>query len=175
MHGRWSVAPLARLFVALLLGGHCFPASARAEGEEKLVVQDGKQVSIEYTLTLDDGTKADSNVGGEPLVYTHGGSQILGALESALGGLSVGDTKELSLPPEQGYGTRDPALLQEVDKSMIPADAQVVGMQLVSESPEGQRRLVLVHEVREDKIVLDLNHPLAGQTLHFEVKVLDIE
>ena len=79
-----------------------------AEQAEAIVVEEGRTVSIEYTLVLEDGTTADSNVGKDPLVYRQGGSQILPALEQALLGLEVDDTKEVTLPPEKGYGVVDP-------------------------------------------------------------------
>lgn len=150
-------------------------AAVMAEEEEPKVIEDGSKVSIEYTLSLDDGTKADSNVGEEPLTYTQGTQQILPALEQELAGLAVDDTKEVTLPPEQGYGVVDPSLRQEVDAEMVPEGAREAGTQLVSEDGAGNRRIVRVHEVTDEKVVLDLNHPLAGETLHFDVKVLAIE
>ena len=138
------------------------------------MIQDGSQVAIEYTLTLANGTTADTNVGQAPLVYQQGGQQILPALEQALVGLAVGDTKKITLAPEQGYGVRDPELLQDVDVQQIPEDARTVGTQLLSQGPQGERHVVRVHEIHDDRIVLDLNHPLAGETLHFAVKVIEI-
>lgn len=147
---------------------------ARSEEEAK-VVQEGSQVAIEYTLTLEDGTTADSNVGEEPLVYQQGAEQILPALEEALEGMEVGEAREVTLPPEKGYGERDPEATQEVEASVLPEGAAKVGTRLVSQDTEGNRRLVKVQEVKEGSVVLDLNHPLAGETLHFDVKVVGIE
>ena len=138
-------------------------------------VENGRKVSIEYTLTLDDGTKADSNVGGEPLVFQQGQHQILPALEEALAGMKVSESRKVVLEPEKGYGKPDSRLVQEVDPQQIPADARVAGAELAAEDSNGQRHFARVHEVREDKIVVDLNHPLAGKTLHFDVKILGIE
>lgn len=148
---------------------------SRAQDKEAVVIEDGRKVSLEYTLTLDDGTQADSNVGGEPLVYQQGAEQILPALEDELAGMAVNESKQVTLPPEKGYGEVNPELRQSVDADVIPEEARHAGAQLVSEDREGHRRLIRVHEVKDDKIVLDLNHPLAGQTLHFDVKVLAIE
>jgi FKBP-type peptidyl-prolyl cis-trans isomerase 2 len=149
-------------------------ASVHAEEEPK-VIQEGSQVAIEYTLKLDDGSTADTNVGEDPLVYQQGSEQILPALEEALEGMAVGETREVTLPPEKGYGVRSPDAYQEVEASVLPEGAAEVGTRLVSQDTEGNRRLVKVHEVKEDKVVLDLNHPLAGETLHFDVKVVGIE
>jgi FKBP-type peptidyl-prolyl cis-trans isomerase 2 len=132
-------------------------------------------VSIEYTLSLADGSVVDGNVGETPLAYEHGGGQILPALESALAGLSVGASKQVTLPPEEAYGKVDPELFQEVDAERIPADARQAGAELAAESEDGSQRLVRVHEVKGDRIVVDLNHPLAGKTLRFDVKIVAID
>lgn len=139
------------------------------------MIKDGASVSIEYTLKLDDGSVADSNVGQEPLAYEQGKRQILPALEDELVGLAVGDQKNVTLSPEQGYGPVNPEAYQEVPLEVIPEDAREVGTQLVSTDGAGNRRVVRVHEVREEAVVLDLNHPLAGQTLHYDIRVIGIE
>lgn len=151
------------------------PAKTEATKTTRKVVADGATVSIQYTLTLDDGSQVDSNVGGEPLVYHHGAEEILPALEQALAGMAVDESKKVTIPAEQGYGPVDPSLFQEVDADVVPEDGRVAGTQLVSEDASGNRRLVRVHEVKGNRIVLDFNHPLAGKTLHFDVKVLEIE
>jgi FKBP-type peptidyl-prolyl cis-trans isomerase SlyD len=139
------------------------------------VIEEGNTVSIEYTLTLDDGVTADSNVGGEPLVYQQGRQEILPALEEALVGLEVGDTKQVRLTEEQGYGPIHPEGFQDVTPEMVPEDARTVGTMLIATDPEGNQQPIRVHEVEDDKIVLDFNHPLAGQALNFDIRVLAIE
>lgn len=139
------------------------------------MIEDGRRVSIEYTLKLASGGVADTNVGEDPLVYEHGSGELLPGFERALAGMDVAETRAFVLPPEEGYGTVDPELHQEVQAHLVPEEARRAGAQLASEDASGQRRIVRVHEVREDTIVIDLNHPLAGETLHFEVKVLAIE
>jgi FKBP-type peptidyl-prolyl cis-trans isomerase SlyD len=137
---------------------------------------DGSRLmSIEYTLTLDDGRTVDTNVGGEPLIYREGGEQILPALEAQLVGVDEGQTKQVILVPAEGYGDVDPEKFHEVEIDIIPDDAREVGMMLVSEDEQGRRFPLRVHEVREDMVVLDANHPLAGQTLYFEIKVLSAQ
>jgi FKBP-type peptidyl-prolyl cis-trans isomerase 2 len=150
------------------------PMAALAEEEAKAITS-GSKVGIEYTLKLADGTTADSNVGGEPLVYTSGDEMILPALEAALMGLEKGDSKELTLAPEDAYGPVRPELEREIPTEKIPEDGRHEGAVLMSEGPNGQAALVRVKEVKEDVILLDLNHPLAGQALHFDVKVLSVE
>lgn len=147
---------------------------ARSE-EESPVVEEGRTVSIEYTLKLEDGTTADTNVGDEPLVFEQGQHQILPALERELAGMSVDDTVQVTLPPDKGYGEVNPELYREVEPSMVPEQAREEGTQLVAEDQQGNKQLIRVREVREESIVLDFNHPLAGETLHFDVKVVSIE
>ena len=139
------------------------------------MIEDGNSVSIEYTLKLDDGSTVDSNVDGDPLTYTQGSNQILPALEEALLGLEVGDSKQVDLTAEQGYGPIDPRGYQEVEADRVPEDARTVGTMLMASTPDGQQQPIRVHEVRDDMIVLDFNHPLAGEALHFDVKILDVE
>jgi FKBP-type peptidyl-prolyl cis-trans isomerase 2 len=139
------------------------------------VIEDGSKVSIEYTLTLDDGSTADTNVGGEPLVYNQGQQEILPALEEALVGLAAGDTKKVVLTAEEGYGLVDSDGFQDVEPDIVPEDARTVGTMLVASDPEGNQQPIRVHEVDEDKIVLDFNHPLAGEALTFDIKILEIE
>ena len=138
------------------------------------MIVDGSVVSIEYTLTTDDADIRDSKVGGDPLTYEHGKHEILPALESALAGLTEGDTATLTLSPAQGYGEVDEGLFQAVPLEVIPDNARFVGAQLVAESKSGERRQVRVHEIQGEELVLDLNHPLAGRTLHFDVRVLSV-
>jgi FKBP-type peptidyl-prolyl cis-trans isomerase 2 len=146
-------------------------------GEEgaSMGVQDGKRVSLEYTLRLDDETLIESNVGKHAFEYTQGKHEVVPGLESGLAGLEVGDSKRVTVPPEQGYGPIDPASFKEVDKDIVPADARNVGAQLKARGQQGRERSVRVHEVRENTVVIDGNHPLAGKTLVFDVKVLAVE
>jgi len=147
----------------------------RAEEQESIVIENGQSVSIEYTLKLDDGTTVDTNVGEDPLTYTQGSSEILPALEKALLGHAVGDTREVTLTAEEGYGPINTEAFQEVELDMVPEDARTVGMMLVATDPEGQQQPIKVHEVREETIISDFNHPLAGEALNFEIKILGIE
>lgn len=139
------------------------------------MVEAGKQVSIEYQLNLEDGTTVDTNVGSEPLVFEAGARQILPALETALSGMKVDESKNVTLSAEDGYGPVNPDAYTTVALEEIPDGARRAGAVLVAQDDSGNQRPVRVHEVREDTIVLDFNHPLAGQTLNFEVRILKIE
>ncbi len=167
--GILSVGVLAALLAMTLI-----PTASQA-ADTKQTVTEGKNVSLEYTLKLDDKSVVESNVGKQPLTYTHGTHQIVPGLEKALEGLAVGDTKEVTVAPADGYGEKDPEALQEVQKKLIPPDALVVGSRLQGKAPDGHMVYPQVAEIKDDTVVLDFNHPLAGKTLHFDVKVLDIK
>ncbi len=138
------------------------------------MIESGKTVSIEYTLTLNDGTVVDSNVGDDPLVYEAGGGQILPALDAALIGLAEGDSKSVDLEPGDGYGEVDEKLRFEVGIDQLPENAREVGTPLVARREDGQELRVRVHDVGDATAVLDYNHPLAGEALSFAVRVVDV-
>lgn len=153
-----------------------FPISLAAQAQEaEPVIQDGSTVAIEYTLKLDDGSVADTNVGGEPLVYTQGESQILPALESALEGLKAEQTKQVTLSAEEGYGPVREEAFQDMPVDALPEQGRHVGAQLVGRGPTGQPVFARVVEINEGQAKVDLNHPLAGKELHFDVKVISVE
>lgn len=139
------------------------------------MIRDGQTVSIEYTLKLDSGETADTNVGGEPLSYQHGESEILPDLEQALTGLAVGDEKSVTLAPEQGYGPHHEEAVRKVPLVELPEDARETGAQLAARDDDGNDFAVQVRAIEGEDAVLDFNHPLAGETLHFAVKILAIE
>jgi FKBP-type peptidyl-prolyl cis-trans isomerase SlyD len=138
-------------------------------------VSNGSVVGIDYSLHLGDGNVVDSSDPGEPLTYLHGEGQIVPGLESALEGLSVGERKQVVVAPAQGYGEHDPRGVQEVPRSAFPAEFEPkVGMELTAEGPNGEPVPFAVREVKPDSVVIDLNHPLAGKTLHFDVTVREV-
>ena len=95
------------------------------------MIENGKEVSIEYTVFSEDKTQVDSNVGKEPLTFKHGGKQILPALEEALTGLSIGDTKQVQLSADNAYGSVNPEAIKKVDAELIPEDFRYAGAMLV--------------------------------------------
>jgi FKBP-type peptidyl-prolyl cis-trans isomerase SlyD len=139
------------------------------------VVQEGSFVSIEYTLTDDSGKVIDTNVGKEPLTYIQGAGQIVKGLERELNGLKVGEQKKVTVKPEDGYGLPNEKAFQEIPREKIPSEAQKAGMMLMTKAPDGRGVPIRVHEVREKTVVVDFNHPLAGKTLNFDVKIKDIK
>lgn len=131
-------------------------------------------VSFHYTLTDDAGTVIDSSRDSEPLVYLHGAGNIVPGLESALEGREPGAAFKVSVPPEQGYGQRVEALVQQMPRSMFEGmPAPELGMQFQAESNMGPV-MVTVVAVDEGSVTLDGNHALAGNTLHFDVEVVAV-
>jgi FKBP-type peptidyl-prolyl cis-trans isomerase SlyD len=138
-------------------------------------IEDGATVQLEYTLSDDAGKLLDTNKGQEPLTYMQGGQQIIAGLERQLAGMQIGQAKKVVLKPEEAFGPVDPAAQTEVPKDALPPDALVVGTQLMARNASGEGRPVIVKEIKEKTVVVDLNHPLAGKTLVFDVKVLRVE
>jgi len=138
-------------------------------------IQEGSIVSIEYTLTDEAGKVIDTNVGKEPLSYMQGAGQIVAGLERELTGLKIGEQKKVQVKPEEGYGMPDEKAFRELPKEELPVEAQKVGTMLMSKSSDGRGRPVRVHQVKEKTIVVDFNHPLAGKTLNFDVKIKNIQ
>ncbi len=130
-------------------------------------------ISLEYELTDDEGTTLDSNKGGEPLSYLHGHGQIVPGLERALTGKAVGDQAKVTVPPEEGYGPRDEDRLVTVGRNRFDFEPEA-GQVLEASLPEGGSVPFVVVSVNQENVVLDGNHPLAGKTLHFDVKVLGV-
>ena len=140
-----------------------------------MVVEAGKKISIEYTLSIDPEGVVDTNVDSDPLTYVQGTQQIVPALEKALEGKAVGETVEVTIDPKDGYGERSEEAFQEVNKSQVPEEAQKVDTVLQGHDNEGGVVNARVSEVRDETVVLDFNHPLAGKTLQFSVKILGIQ
>lgn len=143
--------------------------------DKDLTVTDGMVVSLDYTVRLDDGQVVDSTQEQDALEFLQGAGQIIPGLEQALYGMGVGEEKEVELAPAEGYGDKNPEAFQEVPKDIFPDDMTLTpgtGLQLRDQS--GKVVVAYVAEVRPETVVLDLNHPLAGETLHFEVKISDL-
>ncbi|MBI1941279.1 MAG: peptidylprolyl isomerase [Acidobacteria bacterium] len=140
-----------------------------------MTVSTGKEVSIEYTLKLADQSVVDTNVGAEPLTYTHGTKQIIPGLEKALEGMAVGESKQVEVAPEESYGVPDASAYREVRKDHVPPEAMHVGAQLQGRSQSGDVVQARVAMLKEETVILDFNHPLAGKTLYVDVKVLNVQ
>lgn len=132
-----------------------------------------KVVSLAYSLTDEQGRLLDKSDESSPFHYLHGANNIINGLETALEGKQAGDNMQVTIAPEDGYGERDDALVRTVSRSMFDTDTIEAGMQFTAHSEQGVH-LVTVVSVEGDDVTLDENHPLAGVTLNFDVKVVDV-
>jgi len=139
-----------------------------------MAIQKDKVVSIDYTLTGDNGQVLDSSNGREPLAYLHGAGNIIPGLESALEGKDEGDELNVQIPPDQAYGQRDERMVQPVPRTAFQGVADIQpGMQFQAQTNAGPR-LITVVGVEGDQVTIDANHPLAGATLKFDVKIVNV-
>jgi FKBP-type peptidyl-prolyl cis-trans isomerase SlyD len=139
-----------------------------------LKIANGVVVALEYKLHLGDGEVIDASEPGSPLFYIQGAGNIVPGLERALEGLAKDDTRQVVVTAEDGYGAHDPEGVQQVPKSAFGPELPEVGNQYTARGPEGEMVPFVVHDILEDVVVVDLNHPLAGKTLHFDVAVREV-
>ena len=140
-----------------------------------MTIAANKAVSIDYTLTNDDGDVIDSSTGGAPLVYLQGAGNIIPGLEKALEGKAVGEELTVTVEPEDAYGEYSAELVSTLSASMFEGVDQLeVGMQFHASAPDGQMQIVTIRDLDGDDVTVDGNHPLAGQRLTFKVKVVAV-
>ena len=139
-------------------------------------VKENNTVKVNYTGKLSDGQVFDSSEGKEPIEFTLGQGRLIPGFEKGLIDMELNEKKTITIPKEEAYGEVNKDLIQEVKKSELPQEmAPEVGMGLVSKSPDGQEMNLLVVEVRDETIVIDGNHPLAGKELIFDLEVIEIK
>jgi len=135
----------------------------------------GDTVRVEYTGKFEDGQVFDSNKGREPLEFTLGEGKIIPGFEKAVVGMEVGEEKTVKIPPEEGYGEYIEGLVADVERERFPEDLKLeVGRQLVIPQKNGNQLIVTITKVTDSKVTLDANHPLAGKTLIFDIKLKEI-
>jgi peptidylprolyl isomerase len=136
----------------------------------------GDTVKIHYTGKLNDGTQFDSSQGREPLEFTLGSGQVIPGFDKAVDGMKVGESKQVNIAPEDAYGPRHEQMIQEVPRTALPEDLQPEeGMGLEAQGQDGQRLSLTVTAVSEESITVDGNHPLAGETLNFDIELVNID
>ena len=136
-------------------------------------IDNGRVVSIDYTLADDSGTVIDTSEGSEPLSYLHGHGQIIPGLEKKLEGATIGDALSVKVPPDEGYGEHDPSRVFTVPRERFDFDVKA-GDFVQAKQPDGTAIPLQVTGVTEQEVTVDANHPLAGQTLNFSVKVVGV-
>ena len=163
---------MAVLGMVLLLTQIGYAAEAKVVA---MSVENDRKVSLDYTLTV-EGKVVDSSQGQAPLVYTHGKQEIIPGLENQLAGMKVGEEKTVTVSPKDAYGEINAQAVREVPRSQLPPDMKPeVGMTIGMRGPQGQQIPVKIKAMTAENVTIDLNHPLAGKTLEFKVKVVSIE
>ncbi len=137
--------------------------------------KNGDKVKVHYTGKLTNGEQFDSSAGREPLEFTVGAGQMIKGFDAAIPGMSIGDKKTVNIPAEEAYGEKDPNAIIEFPRENVPTDMQLeAGMPLTLSNQQGQPVPVVVVEVKDDVIILDANHFLAGQELVFDIELVEI-
>lgn len=135
----------------------------------------GDKVKIHYTGTLEDGKQFDSSEGREPLEFELGAGQVVPGFEKAVSGMAVGESKSVTIAPEDAYGQRNDQAVQEVPKTALPEElVPEAGMMLQAQNQDGQAVQLTVVAVDDETITVDANHPLAGKTLNFDISLVEI-
>ena len=138
-----------------------------------MTVKKGDKVKVHYTGTLDDGTEFDSSEKhGKPLEFEVGSGQVIKGFDDALMGMEKGEEKKVKLPPEQAYGDHNPDLVKKIPRDQIPKEAKE-GMMLGVTLPNSMQIPAKIVKMDDKEVTLDMNHPLAGKTLNFKLKLVE--
>lgn len=136
----------------------------------------GDTVKVHYRGSLEDGTIFDTSRGRQPLEFTIGEGQVIPGFEGAVVGMEPGDSKSVTVEPQEGYGERRRELVVDVERDRFPADMEVeVGKQVQVQQKDGSPRVATIARVDDDSVTLDVNHPLAGKDLTFDIELVEID
>ncbi|MDP7323835.1 MAG: peptidylprolyl isomerase [Candidatus Woesearchaeota archaeon] len=140
-----------------------------------MTIKAGDKIKVDYTGTLEDGKVFDTSEGKQPLEFEVGSGQLIKGFDSAVIGMEKGQEKEIKLEPKDAYGEHNPDLQKSIPRDKLPINQEPKpGMMIAIGTPDGQQIPSKIIKVEEKEITLDLNHPLAGKTLTFKIKVVDI-
>ncbi|MBS3141349.1 peptidylprolyl isomerase [Candidatus Woesearchaeota archaeon] len=149
-----------------------------SENKNSNIVKKGDKIKVDYEGKLDSGEIFDTSKHGEhshPLEFEVGSGLVIKGFDESVIGMKVGEEKDITIKPEEAYGFHNESLLRKIPKAQIPLKEEPkIGMMLILGTPDGQKFPVRIAEVTSDEVTLDLNHPLAGKTLHFKIKLLEI-
>lgn len=164
------------LFVAIALSS-CNKGDKAKESTNEgdaMTIKTGSTVSMDYTLKV-DGNVFDSSSGKEPLVFVYGNGQIIPGLEEQMVGMKKGDKKSVTVSPDKGYGESDPTSIHKAPKTAFTEPDKMKVGDVVTGNAQGQPFQAIVKEIGQIDITLDLNHPLAGKTLNFDIEIVDVK
>ena len=138
-------------------------------------VKNGDKVKVHYHGKLTSGETFDSSAGREPLEFEAGSGMVIKGFDDGVTGMTVGEKKTINIPFDEAYGPRNPDIVIEMPKDKFPKDLDIeVGMSLGMSDPQGQQFEVTIVEIKDDTVLLDANHPLAGQDLVFDLELVEI-
>lgn len=165
---RWSKVIVLAILVSMF--------GVAIQNSEAAGAKKGDKVTLEYTGMLNDGTVFDaSSKHDKPLQFEVGAGRVIPGFDKAVTGMKIGDEKKFTIPAAEAYGEPNPKLVKKVSRKEIPQDRKPeVGMSLIMGTPQGRQMQALITEVTPEYIILDLNHPLAGKALTFQIKVIKI-
>lgn len=139
-------------------------------------VKKGDTIKVHYHGKLTDGTTFDSSAGREPLEFEVGGGMVIGGFDNGVMGMTIGEKKTISIPADEAYGQKQEEMIMEFPKDRFPEDmVPEIGMQLNMSNGAGQNFPVVIVDVQETVVILDANHPLAGQDLIFDLELVEIK
>lgn len=139
-------------------------------------VKEGDVISLHYTGSLDDGTVFDSSEQGTPLSFTVGAGEVIPGFDEGVRGMNVGETRDISISPDQAYGDYQEELVRVVPRAAFPPNiVPAMGLGFELELPSGETLPVRIIDVEGDEVTLDANHLLAGETLNFNIRLISIE
>jgi FKBP-type peptidyl-prolyl cis-trans isomerase 2 len=165
---------LSGIIAVLLFSAAYTEAAKHGKKEETPVVSEGTSVKVNYTLTV-DGKVFDSSTGREPLQFKIGSHQVIPGFEKAVMGMKVGEKKSFTVSPEEGYGPENPKAIQEIPKKELPPNiTPKAGMTLYAQGKDKHPVPVKIKDVKDDVVVMDFNHPLAGKTLNFNIELVEM-
>ncbi|MBD3164835.1 peptidylprolyl isomerase [Candidatus Woesearchaeota archaeon] len=139
-------------------------------------VKKGDKIKVDYTGKLDDGTVFDTTDGKQPLEFEVGSGKVIKAFDQAVMGMEKGSQKNIHIESKDAYGQHNPQMMQKIPREQLPKQPEPKeGMMLLLKSPDGKQFPAKITEIGDKEVTLDLNHPLAGKDLNFDVKVVGIE
>jgi peptidylprolyl isomerase len=140
-----------------------------------MIIENGHKISVHYTGTFEDGEQFDSSRERGPLDFEVGAGQMIKGFDLAVVGMKVGESKTITLPPEEAYGSKNEEMLVEVKRENFPEGMELeVGMQLQLTNQDGQPVPAVVANIGEEEVTMDVNHPMAGKTLIFDIEIVEI-
>jgi len=138
-------------------------------------IKKGDKIKVDYTGTFDDGTVFDTSEGKQPLEFEAGAGKVIKGFDEAVIGMEKDEEKEIKIEPKEAYGDINPQMVQKIPRDKLPPGQEPKpGMMLGLGTPDGKQMPARITEVNEKEITIDLNHPLAGKTLNFKIKIIEI-